>query len=73
MAFDTDHAAVALACTPADTWHAFWRDWPVVNDLAEQKKISKDTSACDFFMSREDVLSRFPATEDLEKRYKALL
>jgi hypothetical protein len=44
-----------------------------VNDLVSQKKISNDASEVSFFMSREEVLAKYPETEDNERRYEALL
>ncbi len=71
--FDVAAAFELLKCEPNPSWDAFWQAWPVVNDLICQKKISNDTSEVSFFMSREEVLEKFPETEAKERRYEALL
>lgn len=70
--FDVAAAFDKLDCTPNPAWDEFWQDWPIVNDLVSQKKVSNDSSEISFHMSREEVLEKFPETEDNERRYKAL-
>ncbi|WP_417713858.1 hypothetical protein [Pseudophaeobacter arcticus] len=72
-AFDVAAAFETLGCKPSPSWDTFWQAWPIVNDLVSQKKISNDASEVSFFMSREEILAKYPETEDNERRYEALL
>ncbi len=71
--FDPVRASQCLKCEISDKWQDFWEQWPVVNDLKSQKEYSKDNSEISFFMSREEMLSKFPGVEEKERRYEALL
>lgn len=71
--FDVAAAFEKLDCAPGQSWEDFWQDWPIVNDLVSQKVISNDASDISFHLSREEVLAKYPETEDKERRYEALL
>jgi hypothetical protein len=71
-AFDVGAAFEMLGSEPNLAWEKFWQNWPIVNDLVSQKKFSNDSSEISFYMSREEVLERFPETEENERRYEAL-
>ena len=72
-AFDSARAARLLKVTPGEGWQAFHDDWPVVNDLVTQKKVSRDTSAISFQMERAEVLAAYPETDRNEQRYRELI
>lgn len=72
-AFAPAAAASLLGCKISADWKGFWEKWPIVNDLETQKKYSNDDSESTFYMSREEVLTKYPDCEAQDARYKNLV
>lgn len=70
--FNAEAAARTLGAAVTEDVITFIDDWPSVNDLVSQKKVSRDDSPTGFFMSRDELVAQFPEIPAAEARYDAL-